>query len=133
MTGSARTPVYAPISLGELVDKVSILEIKLVRIQDEAKKTHILAEHRLLHELLLHQGVRPDSASYASLRAVNEALWELENRIRTKERQQAFDDEFIEIARGIYRLNDQRHELKHAIDLELASSLIGEKEYSDSR
>jgi len=129
MTEARRPALYAPISLGELADRVSILDIKLQRVRDPGKRVHVQEEHALLRELLLAQGIDPASPAYLSLRAVNEGLWGLENRIRAKEFEQAFDGEFIEIARGIYRLNDERHALKRALDLEHGSPLIGEKEY----
>jgi hypothetical protein len=123
-------PLYAPISLGELVDKVSILEIKLSRVRDPTRRDHVRREHQLLSELMGKQGMGSEAEVYRQLHRVNQGLWELEDRIRAKEAEQAFDAEFIEIARGIYRLNDRRHALKRAIDLEHGSQLIGEKEYA---
>lgn len=129
MTGPAPPRLYAPISLGELVDKVSILEIKLKRVRDPDRQRHVDSEHRLLTTLMAQQGIGPKDEAYLALCAVNQALWELEDRIRAKERDLTFDAEFIEIARGIYRLNDRRHALKRALDVERGSCLVGEKEY----
>lgn len=132
MTDGTTPLLYAPISLDELVDKVNILEIKRRQIRDPAKQAHVHAEHALLNELMVAQGIDPDTGAYLNLRSVNQNLWELENRIRAKERRQSFDTEFLEIARRIHQLNDRRHALKHAVDVEYDSSLVGEKEYNGS-
>ncbi len=129
MSNPSRPPLYAPISLGELVDRVSILEIKCQRVRDPARRRVLAGERDLLLALLAEQGIGTEDETSRALGAVNRDLWELEDRIRAKERDQTFDGEFIEIARGIYRLNDQRHALKRGLDVAWRSPLVAEKEY----
>lgn len=131
MTDPSVPPLFAPISLGELVDRVSILEIKRQRVRVPDAQRHVGDEYQLLSTLMRQQGILPDDEAYRALFAVNGGLWELEDRIRAKDRAQTFDREFIEIARGIYRLNDQRHALKRALDVVHGSRLVGEKSYEE--
>lgn len=124
-----------PVSHGELIDKITILEIKSERIGDAAKRANVRTELDLLNATWAGS---PDSrididAERAGLRAVNEALWEIEDRIRLKEKAQAFDDEFIELARSVYVRNDERAALKRAINLKLGSNLVEEKSYQEYR
>ena len=125
-----------PISCGELIDKITILEIKSERIRDASKLANVRTE---LHQLdaTWNRFANPPRVNIdterAQLKAVNEALWDIEDRIRLKEKAQAFDAEFIELARAVYVRNDERAALKRAINLKLGSALIEEKSYEDYR
>lgn len=117
------------ISNGELLDKLSILEIKLEKIQYPDKLVNIKSEYLLIKPLgdsLLHL-VEPQ---YKSLVAVNRLLWEIEDTIRDLERNKSFGDEFIETARKVYQFNDQRAEIKKEINRLTHSGLVEEKSYS---
>lgn len=126
------TRVLAPISVGELLDKISILEIKVARIRDAAKRD--AAQHELDQLNTIRSEVVPDTAfvadEYAQMRAVNEALWEIEDRIRLKEHDAAFDAEFIELARSVYITNDKRAAIKLKINRALGSDIVEVKDYA---
>ena len=124
-----------PVSFGELIDKITILEIKAARIADAAKLANVRAELDLLDATWASNAAsRTDIASErARLRAVNEALWDIEDRIRIKEKAQAFDAEFVELARAVYFRNDERAAIKREINLRLGSTLVEEKSYADYR
>jgi len=125
--------ISAPISYGELVDKVTILEIKSERIADPAKLANVRDELRLLTSLWEADSAcaMDIDAERAELKRINEALWEIEDEIRVKEREQSFDARFIELARSVYRTNDRRAAVKRAINLKLGSRLVEEKSYQD--
>jgi hypothetical protein len=118
------------ISDGELLDKISILQIKLERISDENKLNNIRTEYQALTEigakLLEDEQV---SALYNKVKEVNETLWDLEDDIRMKEKAKTFDEEFIRLAREIYRTNDRRAEAKKEINLLTGSLFVEEKSY----
>jgi hypothetical protein len=122
-----------PISCGELIDKITILEIKSERIRDAAKLANVRTELDLLDATWnRHPSARVDiRGERARLKAVNEALWDIEDRIRLKEKAQAFDAEFIELARAVYFRNDERAAVKREINLKLGSQLVEEKSYED--
>jgi len=124
-----------PISCGELIDKITILEIKAERISDPAKVVNVRTELDLLSATWgRHPWSRIDIAAERDrLRAVNETLWEIEDRIRLKEKAQAFDAEFIELARAVYFRNDERAAVKREINLRVGSTLVEEKSYQDYR
>ncbi|GAB6094667.1 DUF6165 family protein [Desulfatiferula olefinivorans] len=119
------------ISTGELVDKVSILSIKLEKISDPAKRANIRKEYDILLEPMTACGISLDSPEFTSLKAVNLALWDIEDKIRIKEAQNAFDAEFIELARSVYITNDERADIKKRINLAYNSELVEEKQYVD--
>ncbi|HET7592207.1 MAG TPA: DUF6165 family protein, partial [Rhodanobacteraceae bacterium] len=102
--------ISAPISHGELIDKLTILEIKSERMADAAKLANVRDELQLLSSLWQADAAsRTDiAAERAELKRINEALWEIEDEIRVKERDQAFDARFIELARAVYHTNDRR-------------------------
>jgi hypothetical protein len=127
--------ISVPISHGELIDKITILEIKSERIRDAGKLANVRVELDLLNDTWgADPASRVDIASErAALRRVNEALWDIEDRIRLKEKAKAFDDEFVELARSVYIRNDERAEIKHAINLKLGSTLVEEKSYQPYR
>ena len=124
--------IHVPIAPGELVDKITILEIKSERLTDAAKLENIRRELALLLEQQrLH--IRADDAMVnfqRSLKEVNGRIWDLEDVIRECERQQNFGDTFIKTSRLIYRTNDERAEVKRAINLTLGSKIVEEKSYA---
>ncbi|MGV1894436.1 DUF6165 family protein [Agrobacterium vitis] len=122
--------IEVPVSWGELIDKITILQIKAERITDEAKRTNVERELSLLNERLkpvaAHQGV---IAISRDLLSVNTALWEIEDDIRDCERDGDFGPRFVSLARSVYVTNDRRAELKRQINVELGSDIIEEKSY----
>ncbi|TDR39348.1 hypothetical protein DFR29_11647 [Tahibacter aquaticus] len=125
--------IVTPISHGELIDKITILEIKSEQIADPAKLANVRTELDLLNAAW-----RDDAAAAidiggerARLKQVNQSLWDIEDRIRLKEKAQAFDAEFIELARAVYFQNDDRAAIKREINLKLGSQLIEEKSYQN--
>jgi len=127
--------IQVPVSFGELIDKITILEIKSRHISDPAKLANVHNELNLLNATWAnHHASQTDiSSERARLLAVNEALWDIEDRIRLKEKAQAFDGEFIELARSVYFQNDERAAVKREINLKLGSQLVEEKSYQDYR
>ena len=127
--------LLVPISPGELIDKITILEIKSARMTDAGKLHNVRTELRLLTGTWQASGhaVTDISAEWAELRAVNEKLWDIEDRIRDKERDRAFDAEFVELARAVYVTNDERAAIKKRINLKLGSALVEEKSYAQYR
>ena len=119
------------VSAGEFLDKVTILEIKSERIKDQDKLRNVTKELDLLRRTWEASPLnRIDVATLVKkLKAVNERLWDIEDRIRLKEAAQAFDDEFIELARSVYRQNDERAEIKRELNRMLGSELVEEKYY----
>jgi hypothetical protein len=124
-----------PISFGELIDKITILEIKSERIGDAAKLANVRTELAALDATWRgHPSAQVDIGDQRRrLKAVNEALWDIEDRIRLKEKAQAFDAEFVELARAVYFRNDERAAVKREINLRLGSALVEEKSYADYR
>lgn len=125
--------LLVPVPFGEVIDKITILEIKSERIRDAEKLANVRIELDLLNETWYANPLsRVDiAAERAALRSVNEALWDIEDDIRRKEKAKAFDDEFIELARAVYIRNDERAAIKRAINLKLGSTLVEEKSYED--
>jgi len=125
--------ILVPVSPGELLDKITILRIKCARIQDAAKLANVRLELSRLE--LSRQASVPDDAGLAAeeaaLERVNSELWDIEDRIRVQEKAQAFDAEFIELARSVYIRNDERAAVKRQINLKLGSQLVEEKSYAD--
>jgi hypothetical protein len=122
--------IEVPVSWGELVDKITILEIKNVRIGDPAKRANVARELALLGERLKTAPVSDAlSGLTAALKRVNEALWDIEDEIRDQERAGTFGERFIELARAVYRTNDRRSQLKREIDAALGSTIVEEKSY----
>jgi len=128
----AATP-SVPVSWGELIDKLTILEIKADRIEGASARKNVLAELDLL------RGIAGPALSAdallaerkGALKQVNETLWEIEDNIRAKEKSGAFDAEFIELARSVYKRNDERARLKKQINVHTASEIVEEKSYRD--
>ncbi|MGH1349457.1 MAG: DUF6165 family protein [Methyloligellaceae bacterium] len=126
--------ITVPISTGELLDKMTILQIKLERISDAGKKSNVSRE---LKELLQ---VREENQLHSpeletmvlDLKKINESLWDIEDRIREKEAEQKFDNEFTELARAVYITNDKRAAVKKSINVLTGSALVEEKSYKGS-
>ena len=120
------------ISWGELADKITILEIKAVRLSAETARENVKAELARLIPLW-HPAEQEQPASIAlksALKRANETLWQIEDDIREKEAQKSFDDEFVALARAVYHTNDERARLKRAINELLQSEIVEEKQYS---
>lgn len=122
-----------PVSPGEFLDKISILEIKSERMTDPDKLKNVRNELSLLQRVWAGSSyAQADIAQeYAQLRSVNEQLWDIEDRIRLKEAAKTFDQDFIELARAVYVLNDRRAASKRRLNEALGSDLIEEKSYAD--
>ena len=125
--------LLVPISPGELIDKITILEIKSQRMSDAAKLHNVRTELSLLTETWKASAYSATdiSAEWAGLRDVNGKLWDIEDRIRDQERAGHFDAEFIELARAVYVTNDERAAIKKRINTRLGSLLVEEKSYAD--
>ena len=117
------------VSIGELVDKVTILFIKRKKIKSKQKLNNIVTELMLLQKSMEELGITINSTEFKRLEEVNLRLWDIEDKIRIKESKQEFDDEFIKLARSVYFENDKRAEIKREINLKFGSDLIEEKEY----
>ncbi len=125
--------ILIPISPGELLDKITILQIKAERISDSAKVANVKTELDLLSKVW-NETVEADaeiSALTAELKSINETLWEIEDDIRDEERNRRFGDRFIELARAVYVTNDDRANAKKKVNLHLNSSIVEEKSYQD--
>jgi hypothetical protein len=121
------------VSNGEIIDKLSILKIKLDNIKDEDKLKNIRKEHDILNGVLpiIKQNCSPIEFEilFNQLIGINKKLWDIEDRIREKESLSEFDDEFIQIARSVYKFNDFRSKVKKEINILTKSNLIEEKSY----
>lgn len=127
--------IRVPVSFGELIDKITILEIKSERIEDPGKLANVRRE---LEVLSGEWGACPASATdiaalRTELKTVNERLWAIEDDIRDKEAAQDFGAGFVALARAVYHENDQRARLKREINTALGSTLVEEKSYRDYR
>ena len=127
--------ILVPVSFGELLDKIAILQIKSERMTDEAKLANVRKELSALEQTwMAHPAANRDIAQLrARLKAVNERLWDIEDEIRLKERAQEFDEEFVRLARSVYFENDERARVKKEINLALGSAYVEEKSYQDYR
>ena len=121
------------ISVGELLDKLTILEIKRERITDDTKLENVNKEFYVLNKLWEKSPFfnKPLEEDIKALKQVNEKLWVIEDEIRNKERNKTFDEEFIDLARSVYFTNDERAEIKRRINLKTDSELVEEKSYKD--
>ena len=117
------------VSLGEVVDKVTILEIKSEKVKNEEKLVNVRKEYHLLTGELSRIGYTSADTNYQKLKEINLKLWNIEDDIRVKELKGEFDDEFIRLARAVYFINDDRATVKKEINLAHGSQLIEEKEY----
>jgi hypothetical protein len=125
--------ILVPVSPGEVLDKITILEIKSERMTDPAKVANVRTELALLQETW-SKAVQEDDVVrrlHDALKEINEMLWEIEDDIRDKERVKEFDQRFIELARSVYFTNDRRSAVKKELNLHLGSQIIEEKSYQD--
>ena len=127
--------ILVPISPGELLDKITILRIKSARMTDETKLRNVRVELDALEQTWRESGaaIPAVAADEAALQKVNEELWDIEDRIRDKERAGEFDAVFIELARSVYVTNDERARFKKNINMTLGSRLVEEKSYQSYR
>lgn len=116
------------VSNGEIIDKLTIIRIKLERIKDESKLDNLRKEYDILQKASVSI-LGQDDPLYMELYQVNCDLWDIEDRIRDLERRKEFNDEFILVARSVYIKNDRRSELKKEINIKTSSGLIEEKSY----
>ncbi|KAA9130300.1 hypothetical protein F3N42_13255 [Marinihelvus fidelis] len=125
--------IHIPMSPGELLDKITILEIKSERMDDPAKLANVRTELDLLNATWRDAVNADDTVTrlHAELKSINEALWEIEDDIRDKERAKEFDDRFIELARAVYVTNDKRAAAKKELNTYLGSTIVEEKSYQD--
>ena len=122
--------ILAPVSLGELIDKITILEIKMIHM-DGIKLKNVNKELELLNFILKDQRIEIDIDLINQLKEVNKNLWEIEDNIRIKESNQKFDKAFIQLARSVYKENDKRAYIKKEINQKYNSELVEEKSYDN--
>ena len=120
------------VSHGEIVDKLTILQIKKENITDPNKLDNIIKEYEYLLSVVENDlGISTSSTEYLELLSVNKDLWVIEDDIRDKERQKEFDENFVSLARSVYYTNDVRAKIKKEINLKYSSGFIEEKSYSN--
>jgi hypothetical protein len=126
--------IKVPISPGELIDKLTILEIKAANISDAAKLANVNVELKLLQETWRESAYASADidAEWKQLREINKKLWDIEDQIRDLERERRFDKEFIELARAVYFTNDERAAVKKQINTKLGSKIVEEKSYAQN-
>ena len=120
--------IQAPISLGELIDKITILQIKTNHLQGAALK-HVTTELNALESTLKNLNLNVDPKLIQQLKEVNQNLWNIEDDIREQERQKNFGDTFIQLARSVYKQNDRRSAIKKEINTAYGSAFTEEKSY----
>lgn len=118
------------VSIGEIVDKLSILKIKKNNIIDESKLFNIITEYDYLYNIVFNE-MKIKQSDFSNMVDINQVLWKIEDDIRDKERDKVFDTEFIELARSVYTTNDKRAEIKKEINLKYGSLFVEEKSYSN--
>lgn len=130
-TAFAMQTILTPVSIGELVDKITILELKAERIDDEAKRGNVRAElDGLLPLWDVQQARQPVLGELKTrLHAINARMWEIQDALRECEAAQRFDDRFIQLARGVYATNGERVQVKNEINRVAGSALVEEKQY----
>jgi hypothetical protein len=116
------------VSIGEIVDKLTILEIKKERIQEEEKLKNIIKEYDYLYDIVFNQ-LLIEKEDFKNLKDVNISLWEIEDYIRDKERDKIFDEQFVVLARSVYITNDVRAKVKKEINIKYKSNFVEEKSY----
>ena len=117
------------VSIGEIVDKLSILKIKTNNITDELKLNNVKKEYDYLFDIVF-KDLKISEDDFHKLILINEKLWDIEDELREKERQKIFNDDFIQLARSVYFTNDRRSEIKKEINLKYGSLFVEEKSYS---
>lgn len=117
------------VSNGEVVDKITILKIKMEMITDKAKLKNVTNEYNVLLPMLVECGVSESDQIFVRLQEINKQLWDIEDKLRRKELLKEFDDEFIELSRSVYYTNDTRSELKREVNELTGSMIVEEKQY----
>ncbi|MEN9835189.1 MAG: hypothetical protein RL011_1382 [Pseudomonadota bacterium] len=125
--------LVVPVSVGELIDKITILRIKERKISDPTKLINVRAELEALVDVCRKHDISLSQTGVAELEKVNQQLWDIEDAIREKEATKKFDSEFIELARSVYLINDERAAIKSRINKASGSTLREEKSYSNYR
>ena len=120
--------IHVPISIGELIDKITILEIKKDKLKN-LKLKNILKELSFLRTVLEKNSIFIPNEIFLKLKKINLTLWDIEDKIRLKEKNKEFDNEFIELARSVYLNNDRRSETKKELNIMFNSEIIEEKSY----
>jgi len=118
-----------PVSIGELYDKYTILQIKLDKIQDIEKRKFLIKEYNLLSSEI--EKFPLEETIISELKEINFILWNIEDKIREKEQNKCFDDLFIELARSVYKNNDRRNIVKNKISIKFHSDLMDIKSYTE--
>ena len=123
--------IEIPVSTGELIDKITILEIKKIKINDKLKLSFIKKEHKYLKDILTEKIklTKPVKENYILLKKINTMLWEIEDKKRNAEKNQKFDKTFISLARKVYIYNDKRAEVKSIINKITGSDIVEVKSY----
>ena len=128
--------IDAPVSVGELIDKLTILEIKLARFTDAGKRTNIAAELTMLQAIAARHGLDREervAELRAALKEINETLWVIEEQIRHCEDTSDFGPSLVQASPSVYRTNDERARIKHRINVVSGSALVEEKSYNTRR
>lgn len=118
------------VSVGEIVDKLSILQIKTGMIKDEEKFTNVKKEYDYLYDIVFKE-MKIEHSDFFDMVSINQKLWKIEDDIRDKERDKTFDDEFVELARAVYFTNDERAKVKKKINSKYGSMFVEEKSYKE--
>lgn len=123
-----------PVAAGELIDKITILEIKLVNLRSKEARANVALELNALQQVLkTSKATHPDLIKHTTdLVAINRQLWDVEDQLRLLEKDNDFSDQFIMFARSVYKLNDQRSSIKRSINICLRSKLVEEKSYGEN-
>lgn len=116
------------VSIGEIVDKLSILQIKTEFIKDEEKLKNVKTEYDYLYDIVFDE-MKIKQSDFFEMVSINQKLWKIEDDVRDKERDKEFDDVFIQLARSVYVTNDERAEVKKKINLKYGSLFVEEKSY----
>jgi hypothetical protein len=116
------------VSIGEIVDKLSILQIKTEFIKDEEKLKNVKTEYDYLYDIVFNE-MKIEQSDFFNMVSINQKLWKIEDDIRDKERIKEFDEDFVKLARAVYYTNDVRAKIKKEINLKYSSGFIEEKSY----
>ena len=116
------------VSIGEIVDKLSILQIKTQFIQDEVKLKNVKTEYDYLYNIVFNE-MKIEQSDFSDMVSINQKLWKIEDDIRDNERDKEFDNVFVELARSVYVTNDERAEVKKGINVKYGSLFVEEKSY----
>lgn len=124
---------YIPVSIAELIDKITILEIKLERINNAQKIQHVTYEHNLLTKVMLDYNIDvkefPVDQYFADLKLANEKIWDAENLLRIADDSKLYDEHFVQAAREAFTNNMKRHQIKQKINVYFQSNILEEKQY----